>query len=82
MPERPPPQNGETIRCLRKIRDLSQGDLADKAGVSQVTVHYLETESRAGSFWVLNRVAAALDVPLGAILRERFHTDEDTAVAS
>jgi ribosome-binding protein aMBF1 (putative translation factor) len=52
------------LRALRRWRDITQSDLADKAGVGQGYISDLESRRRTGAPETLHRLARALDVPL------------------
>ncbi|WP_158816495.1 helix-turn-helix domain-containing protein [Methylocapsa sp. S129] len=52
------------LRALRRWRDITQSDLAAKAGVGQGYISDLENCRRAGAPETLHRLARALDVPL------------------
>lgn len=62
-------QNGTAIRCLREKDGWSVRALADRAGISQAALSYIELEDRSASPHVLNRIARALCVPEAAIRR-------------
>ncbi|MGJ8605956.1 MAG: helix-turn-helix transcriptional regulator [Marivita sp.] len=57
--------NGEnTLRVYRDLRGLTQAALAEKSGVSRVTVAEIETGRKQGSVTTLRALASALDVTL------------------
>lgn len=53
---------GETIKELRTALRLSQTELAELAGTSQVTVYKIETGKTATNVSLLSRIAKALKV--------------------
>jgi len=55
------------LAAVRKWRGLSQEDLAAKVGVQQGYISDLETKRRAGLPATIERLAAALDVPVSWI---------------
>ncbi|WP_410811950.1 helix-turn-helix domain-containing protein [Micromonospora sp. 067-2] len=55
---------GATVRRQRHLRELTQRDLAELAGVSQTAVARIERGDRAPSILVLERLLAAMDVQL------------------
>jgi transcriptional regulator with XRE-family HTH domain len=59
---------GRNVRELREQRDLTQTQLAEKAGVNIMTVSRAERGEHAPSTNTLVRLAEALDVPLSALL--------------
>jgi transcriptional regulator with XRE-family HTH domain len=58
------------MRRLRARRGLTQEGLADAAGLDLTTVQRIERAEMACSIVVLARVAAALDVKPGLLLRK------------
>jgi transcriptional regulator with XRE-family HTH domain len=50
------------LNAARRMRGLSQSDLASKAGLQQVAISFFETGRRAPSFGNLKRLADALEV--------------------
>jgi len=56
------------VRELREQRDLTQTQLAEKAGVNTMTVSRTERGEHAPSTNTLVRLAEALNVPLSALL--------------
>jgi transcriptional regulator with XRE-family HTH domain len=73
---------GERARQLRLIRELSQAELAERAGVGVVTIHRFE-KSGAGSIETLLRVATALDAeePFESLFEAPAYTSIDDALA-
>lgn len=53
---------GERVRALRLVRQLTQEELAKRAGVSVQTIHRLEVASRSTTIAKLFRIAFALRV--------------------
>lgn len=58
------------IRELRRARDWSQQALAEKIGVSKVTISDLELGKMALTLDYMRRIAKALDVTPGELLNE------------
>ncbi|SFR12339.1 helix-turn-helix domain-containing protein [Desulfoscipio geothermicus] len=58
------------IKQLRQVRGLSQKALAEKAGVAQATVHYIEAGGNATQK-TLKKLAAALGVKVTDLLEEQ-----------
>jgi phage repressor protein C with HTH and peptisase S24 domain len=54
---------GDVIRKLRKDRQLTIEELADKAGVGKMTLLHLENDNRDVRGSTINKVAAALGFP-------------------
>ena len=70
---------GENIRHLRKVRGLTQEELAKKAGLSTMSIRRYENGERIITEKVMARIADALDVAIyeffpedGKIDKERF----------
>lgn len=56
------------IKVWREFREMSQQELADKAGISVPYLSQLETNKRRGSLEVLSSIAKALNVSLENIV--------------
>ena len=54
---------GPWLKRLRRSRDLTQEELADRIGCAVVTLHKIETEDRRPSKEIAQRLAEALCVP-------------------
>jgi putative transcriptional regulator len=52
------------LRELRAIREWSQGDLADKLGVSRQTINAIETEKYDPSLPLAFKLARLLKMPI------------------
>jgi transcriptional regulator with XRE-family HTH domain len=59
---------GGRVRALREERGISLSELARRASVGKATLSGLETGSRNPTLETLQSVAAALDLPLTALL--------------
>ncbi|MBU1319884.1 MAG: helix-turn-helix transcriptional regulator [candidate division Zixibacteria bacterium] len=55
---------GMTLRTIRNLAGLKQGELAEKVGVSSNYVSLVENERREPSLKFLRKVAAELGIPL------------------
>ncbi|CRH86025.1 helix-turn-helix domain-containing protein [Streptococcus sp. Marseille-Q5986] len=56
---------GKKIKQLREKQGLSQDELAEKSGVSRMTITYLETgATKDVKLGTLNKIAVGLDVAL------------------
>ena len=62
--------NGTAIRAFRIKAGMKPGEFASKASVSYAHLDNLENERKQASVEVLYRIAAALDVPVQAIVRD------------
>src|SRR5215472_9838338 len=60
----------QSVRAHRESRGLSLGALAQKAGVSKTSLSKIEAGQGNPSLEVLNRIANALDVPVGTLFGE------------
>lgn len=59
------------IKTLRKERKLSQLKLAEKAGIKQAVVSYIETGKREPTLQNLEKIAEALDCDLEILMIPR-----------
>lgn len=59
---------GEKIRVMRKSRDMTQIELAEKAGLSSSAIAMYETNRRRPKYEQLEALADAFNVPLSAFL--------------
>ena len=48
---------GEILQRERKARNISQGELAKAVGVSQVAIHYFETDKNEPRIGIIARIA-------------------------
>ena len=55
---------GTRVKASRERARLSQRELADKIGISEISVMRLEKGRRAAKSDELEKIATALDVPL------------------
>ena len=60
---------GAVLKKARERRKLTQAALAKKVGVHQVTIARLETGKRRPSMDLLQRLAKALRVKIGDLLK-------------
>jgi transcriptional regulator with XRE-family HTH domain len=63
-----PRQMGKRIHALRKKRNLSRQQLAERADVSREYIRKLEAGGYDPTVGTLQRIAKALDVPLVELL--------------
>jgi putative transcriptional regulator len=56
-----------TLKVQRAIRDLTQAELADLAGVTRASVNAIETGRMMPSILLALKIARALDVSVDAI---------------
>lgn len=59
---------GENIRSVRKEKGLSQKEVAEKLGVSQSNYSQYEVCKRNAKIETLERIADALEVPVGRLI--------------
>lgn len=62
----------KNMRTLRRLRDISQENLAFDADVSRAYICDVEKAKRAVSIDVMGRIADALQVPLSDLLKEQL----------
>lgn len=74
--------NGAAIRAFRIQAGMKPGEFATKASLSYAHLDNLENERKDASLEVLYRIAAALDVPVRAIVRDPAVLGEGLAPAA
>ncbi len=63
------PRLGAVLRRLRREQDLTQQEVAKRAGISQPLVSFIETGSKGNpTIRVLKKLAKALGVPVTELL--------------
>lgn len=60
---------GKAVRQVRKQKQLSQEQLAEKAGYYRTYIGHIETATYSPSTYTLWRIAKALDVDISEILK-------------
>lgn len=55
---------GAKIRKLRKLRRISQSELAVKAGIAQSTLSYIENGKKSPQFDTLSAICRGLDISI------------------
>jgi transcriptional regulator with XRE-family HTH domain len=80
MPNDTPDSDCDIGRQLKKLRggDVTQKELAERAGVSLVLVQKLEQGNRQTSLTALHKLARALDVEIGELLGKKTNLPEPT----
>ncbi|MGI5485199.1 helix-turn-helix domain-containing protein [Microtetraspora malaysiensis] len=68
-PSSPLTHNGEAIRTIRKLRNITMKELSGTVGITPQSLSNAENERKRVSWELLNKIALALDVPLAAISR-------------
>jgi transcriptional regulator with XRE-family HTH domain len=66
---------GKAIKELRKSKDLSQEELANKAGMAQASLSKIENGKRPGII-TLNKISEALQVPESLIYAMGLERDD------
>lgn len=72
----------ERLRTAREARELSQGELATKAGLQASAVSHFETGTRKPSFDNLKRLADALRVTTDYLLGRAAEMEATVATAN
>lgn len=67
MDDRNSAQFGMNCRSLRKLRDLSQEDLADMVGCSTMTIQRIENCMRSPNFELACKICDVFDVSIDAM---------------
>jgi len=62
---------GPRLRAIRKLRKLSQTDLAQRSGLTPAAVSQLESGERSPAFKTLSKLAEALETSVGYLLGEQ-----------
>lgn len=82
MRTKPTRHNGLTIRSFRIKAGAKPGAFATAAGIAYSTLDNIENERKEASVEALHRIAAVLEVPVGALLRDpSVLADEHSQVA-
>ncbi|CAI3541436.1 helix-turn-helix domain-containing protein [Clostridium neonatale] len=68
---------GNKIKSIRKNKNLTRKELADKLGVSVYTVRNYEVGQRGYTLRTLNKIANALDVPVSEFVVSPEDYSED-----
>lgn len=68
------------IREIRKLRQMTQQELADKVGVSQVQIGRLEKSTRTLDVDMLAEIAKVLDVEVWELLPKEMQPNITPAV--
>ena len=58
---------GETIRVLRKEKNIKQFELADSSGVSQTYLSQIEKGVKTPTIDILKKICASLEVPFEVV---------------
>lgn len=72
--------SGEPLKTLRKIRKLSQEELAEQSGVSEKTIKLIENGHGNPSYTTLTLLADTLCVPLDVLCNrniDMYHVDKN-----
>lgn len=72
-------QNGTAIRTFREMRAMTRDDLAQKIDKSYPYLANIENEHKDPTPEVLHAIAAALDVPVAAIVRRPIYATSSAA---
>ncbi len=59
---------GANIKKYRLAKNLTQKQLADKAGVAEITIRQYESEKRQPKIEIIQKIAVALDISEGRLL--------------
>lgn len=60
------------IKNIRKVLGLSQKELAMKAGLSQATIHYIETGQKSPTERTLKKISMAIGIPIYKLMTEEI----------
>lgn len=73
---------GKKIKTLRSDRKLNTSELAALSEVSQSTISEIESDTRSPRLDTLEKICAALKVPIMEVLPVEHHLNMDTASLS
>ncbi|MED0678278.1 helix-turn-helix transcriptional regulator [Aneurinibacillus thermoaerophilus] len=62
------------VRMVRNSKDMTQNELADKAGIAQAYLSEIETGKTIPSIPVLRRIAKALGITVAELLDDEEQT--------
>lgn len=62
----------QNMRQFRRLKEISQEELAFQAGISKTYVCEIERGGRAVSIDLMGRIADALEIPLDKLLQQDF----------
>lgn len=62
---------GKKLHDLRKRKGLTQAQLAERLGITTLTVSYYERRAKNPTMALIEKLAEALEVKKGALLEER-----------
>lgn len=68
---------GTVIQDIRRKRNLSQGDLAKKIGISQTYLSQVEGDKKTPSMDLLKQVSDILEIPVYYLLFKGLEIDKD-----
>lgn len=68
---------GDRVRRFRRLRGLTQSELAERIGLDRKTVNRLEAGHYSTSLRNVYRLADALDTEVESLFREDASVDED-----
>ena len=71
--------NPDALRAIRERSGLSQTALSTISGISQGHISQLESGQRRSRPETVHRLAAALGVPVGALVSERYDPADSDA---
>jgi transcriptional regulator with XRE-family HTH domain len=69
---------GEKLRILRERRGMTQQQLADELGFSDVYAHYLETGRKKPNAELLVKLSRLFGVSVDALVKDELEVGEDT----
>lgn len=71
----------ESIRILRKEKGWTQEQLADAVGVKRAVISKYESGMVSPSFDMIQKIAAALNVPITSLMTQDATVDTSTDLA-
>lgn len=75
-------QDGAAIRRLRKEREISAADLAERVGIKQRSLYNIELGNKPAGAAVLVKISRELKVPVDRIIKDEEASSEEVGVAA
>jgi transcriptional regulator with XRE-family HTH domain len=73
---------GSKVKALRHARGLLSAELAERADVAQSTISEVESDKRSPTLDTLEKICAALHVPIMEVLPLEHHLDKKAEALS
>ncbi|MCL2224891.1 MAG: helix-turn-helix domain-containing protein [Defluviitaleaceae bacterium] len=64
---------GKRVRVNRKLQNMTQSELAEKTGMSDVYISYIETAKKRPSLESLLKISSVLGVSIDSLVSDTIH---------